>query len=669
MSKNEKDIEAILLEALRQADAKKRMAYLDKTCGRDNELRKEVESLLLAYGDERSVLKAPHEFFEEPPLGTAATLDSAPLVERAGTVIGPYKLLEKVGEGGMAVVYMAEQQQPIRRKVALKLIKLGMETRQVIARFETERQALAMMEHPNIAKVLDAGATETGRPYFVMELVRGATITEYCDNNKLSTGERLDLFVQVCHAVQHAHQKGIIHRDIKPSNVMVTQHDDKPAPKVIDFGIAKATNQRLTEKTLFTRYAQMIGTPAYMSPEQAEISGPGIDTRTDVYSLGVLLYELLTGTTPFEEKELRNKGYAEIQRIIRETDPVKPSTRISKLGDSALEVAKHLKSRPELLQKSVRGDLDWIVMKTLEKDRTRRYQTAHALSEDIEHHLKHEPVTAATPSLCYRLRKLLRRRRMETVAATLGVIVLIALAVSLQTWRRSQTEAGRLQAFSHSEILSSAREAFNFRDFETAIKGVAGITESTHVGPEARLLRANILLEANYTEEAIASLEELLDESPDIAGTAHLLLARLYWESELDDIEKKEKVDRHRAEAQQLLPETADSYYMRAMNAATVKESMVFLGKAIDDLDPRHYESLRLRAQTYRVSEKFVDMEYDALAMIVSQPQNPRGYAMRAIARRELEKYDKAIEDHDLAIEHSNAESNVSQAKSPLFVQ
>jgi len=258
---------------------------------------------------------------------------------------------------------------------------------------------------------------------------------------------------------------------------------------------------------------------------------------------------------------------------------------------------------------------------------------------------------------------------METVAATLGVIVLIALAVSLQTWRRSQTEAGRLQAFSHSEILSSAREAFNFRDFETAIKGVAGITESTHVGPEARLLRANILLEANYTEEAIASLEELLDESPDIAGTAHLLLARLYWESELDDIEKKEKVDRHRAEAQQLLPETADSYYMRAMNAATVKESMVFLGKAIDDLDPRHYESLRLRAQTYRVSEKFADMEYDALAMIVSQPQNPRGYAMRAIARRELEKYDKAIEDHDLAIEHSNAESNVSQAKSPLFVQ
>ena len=250
------------------------------------------------------------------------------MTEGPGTVIGRYKLLEKIGEGGMAVVYMAEQTEPIRRKVALKIIKLGMDTRQVIARFEAERQALALMDHPSIAKVLDAGATETGRPYFVMELVTGVSITEYCDKNSLSTKDRLALFLQVCHAVQHAHQKGIIHRDIKPSNVMVTHHDGKPVPKVIDFGIAKATNQKLTEKTLFTRYAHIIGTPAYMSPEQAELSDLDIDTRSDIYSLGVLLYELLTGTTPFSEEELRKAGYIEMQRVIREQEPVKPSTRI-----------------------------------------------------------------------------------------------------------------------------------------------------------------------------------------------------------------------------------------------------------------------------------------------------------------------------------------------------
>ena len=289
--------------------------------------------------------------------------------------------------------------------MALKIIKLGMDTRQVIARFEAERQALALMDHPSIAKVLDAGATETGRPYFVMELVQGVSITEYCDKNSLSTKDRLALFLQVCHAVQHAHQKGIIHRDIKPSNVMVTHHDGKPVPKVIDFGIAKATNQRLTEKTLFTRYAHIIGTPAYMSPEQAELSDLDIDTRSDIYSLGVLLYELLTGTTPFSEEELRKAGYIEMQRVIREQEPAKPSTKLSTLGETLTDIAKRRSSTPDLLRKAVRGDLDWIVMKSLEKDRARRYETASGLAEDIRRHLEHEPVLARGPSTAYRLQQ------------------------------------------------------------------------------------------------------------------------------------------------------------------------------------------------------------------------------------------------------------------------
>jgi serine/threonine protein kinase len=302
-----------------------RVAYLDKVCGSDLAMKKRIMALLKAHGDTDDFLDLLMDNAHISPA-------DEDLKEGPGTVIGRYKLLEQIGEGGMAVVYMAEQQEPIRRKVALKIIKLGMDTRQVIARFEAERQALAMMDHPNIAKVLDAGATDTGRPFFVMELVHGVSITEYCDKNNLSTKDRLDLFIQVCQAVQHAHQKGIIHRDIKPSNVMVTHRDGRPVPKVIDFGIAKATNQRLTEKTLFTRYAHIIGTPAYMSPEQAELSDADVDTRSDIYSLGVLLYELLTGTTPFSEEELRKAGYTEMQRVIREQEPPRPSTRLTRMS-------------------------------------------------------------------------------------------------------------------------------------------------------------------------------------------------------------------------------------------------------------------------------------------------------------------------------------------------
>ena len=378
--------EKIFKAVIQLATPEEREAYIQKSCGDNRELLTSVRTLL-KYHDSKSFLDAP--IFESD-----ITLDESPISEVPGTVIGRYKLLEKIGEGGMAVVYMAEQTEPIHRKVALKIIKLGMDTKSVIARFEVERQALAMMDHPNIAKVLDAGATETGRPYFVMELVTGVSITEYCDKNNLSTKERLALFIQVCNAVQHAHQKGIIHRDIKPTNVMVTRYESRPIPKVIDFGIAKATNQRLTEKTLFTRYAHIIGTPAYMSPEQADLGDTDVDTRSDIYSLGILLYELLTGTTPFSEEELHKAGYLEMQRVIREQEPQKPSTKLSTLGKTLTDIAKYRASTPDLLTKTIRGDLDWIVMKALEKARDRRYDTVSTLVIDIQRHLSDEPIFA-----------------------------------------------------------------------------------------------------------------------------------------------------------------------------------------------------------------------------------------------------------------------------------
>jgi tetratricopeptide (TPR) repeat protein len=349
--------------------------------------------------------------------------------ETAGSQIGRYKLLEQIGEGGMGTIWMAEQREPVKRRVALKIIKLGMDTKQVIARFEAERQALALMDHPHIAKVLDAGATETGRPYFVMEYIKGIPILEYCDQEKLDTRARLELFTSVCHAIQHAHQKGIIHRDIKPSNVLVTLHDGVPVPKVIDFGIAKATNSELTTKTLFTEHRQMIGTPAYMSPEQAEMSGLDIDTRSDVYSLGVLLYELLTGTTPFDMKALLESGFDELMRTIREVEPHKPSTRVSKLGDTGTRTAQQRRVDPQKLSLLLRGDVDWIVMKCLEKDRTRRYESANGLAADVRRHLNDEPVTAGAPGAVYRLRKFVKRNRAHVIAASAILTALLAAIV------------------------------------------------------------------------------------------------------------------------------------------------------------------------------------------------------------------------------------------------
>lgn len=416
-----------IFEAALQLPDEQREEYVENACGGDSTLRGRVMDLIKAHGTAGSFMLAPAVAVRK------TIVLSLPPDEKAGDRIGRYKLLQQIGEGGCGVVYMAEQEEPVRRRVALKVIKLGMDTKSVIARFEAERQALAMMDHPNIAKVLDAGATETGRPFFVMELVRGIKITDYCDQNKLSTLERLGLFIQVCNAIQHAHQKGIIHRDIKPSNILVTLHDGVPVPKVIDFGIAKATQGRLTDHTLFTAFEQFIGTPAYMSPEQAEMSGLDIDTRSDIYALGVLLYELLTGAPPFDPKDLLQAGLDELRRTIREREPARPSTRLSTMLQADLTtVAQRRHSDPPKLIHLLRGDLDWIVIKALEKDRTRRYETANGLAMDIQRYLGNEPIVARPPSTIYRFRKLVRRNRTVFVAASVGAAALvIGLILSL----------------------------------------------------------------------------------------------------------------------------------------------------------------------------------------------------------------------------------------------
>jgi non-specific serine/threonine protein kinase/serine/threonine-protein kinase len=435
------DLRSLFCEALDRATPLEQAEFLDRACAGRPELRARVEALLRAHREAASFLGEPS--------GPGGATAEEPLTERPGTVIGSCKLLELIGEGGMGEVWMAEQREPMQRKVALKILKAGMDSRQVVARFEQERQALALMDHPNIAKVFDGGTTAGGRPYFVMELVKGVPITRYCDEHRLTPRERLGLFLPVCQAIQHAHTKGIIHRDVKPANVLVAPYDGRPVPKVIDFGVAKATGQRLTERTLFTGFGAVIGTLEYMSPEQAELNNQDIDTRSDIYALGVLLYELLTGTTPLSRERVKETAFTETLRLIREEEPPRPSTRLSESKDTLASISAQRHMEPARLTKEVRGELDWIVMKALEKDRNRRYETANTLAQDVDRYLADEPVLACPPSVAYRFRKLARRNKVAlTTAALVGLALVVGTAVS--TWQavratRAETEARHAQ--------------------------------------------------------------------------------------------------------------------------------------------------------------------------------------------------------------------------------
>jgi eukaryotic-like serine/threonine-protein kinase len=536
----------IFFEALEISTPEARAAYLEGVCAGDVALRGKVEELLKEHFSNDSLVAGP------AVEGGRSEVESQ---QAPALMLDRYKLLEKIGEGGFGEVWMAEQREPIKRRVALKIIKPGMDSRQVVARFEAERQALAMMDHANIARVFDAGRTDSGRPYFVMELVRGIKITEYCDQNRLPTRERLNLFIAVCQAIQHAHQKGIIHRDIKPSNILVTLHDGVPVPKVIDFGIAKATQQELTDKTLFTQFQQFIGTPAYISPEQAEMSGLDIDTRADIYSLGVLLYELLVGQTPFDAKEMMQGGLDALRQIIREKEPLRPSTRLNTLqGDARTTAGKRRQTDVGKLVHQLEGDLDWIVMKCLEKDRSRRYETANGVAADIQRHLANEPVVARPPSRLYEFQKMVRRHKFG-FAATGVVIVALAIGLGSAIWAlaiekhalaravAAEREQSRLRQEAET---ARAKEAEMRRQAETQAARSAEVAKFmkdmlSGVAPGVAMGRDTTLLQ-EILDRTAERISLALTNQPEVEAELRLTLGLTYFE--LGEAAKSEAMQR-----------------------------------------------------------------------------------------------------------------------------